>query len=165
MFEFPFKTTKQSKLQWLQFQILHRIIPTNDFLHKIKVKESPACSFCKSANETIEHLFADCYCVKEIWESCEEWLLRKFEMQVTFDKNLILFGKYKERILYKVHNLLILITKQYIFASRYKEVPKLNFNALENIITNRISLEKYILLKNCRFSEFERHWQKICDLL
>lgn len=86
-------------------------------------------------------------------------------MQVTFDKNSILFGKYKERNLYKVHNLLILIIKQYIFVSRYKEVPKLNFGALENIMKNRISVEKYILLKNCRFSEFERHWQKICDLL
>ena len=31
IFELPFKSIK-SKLQWLQFQILHRIIPTNDYL-------------------------------------------------------------------------------------------------------------------------------------
>lgn len=43
-------------------------------------------SFCKIANETIEHLFVDSYCVKELWELFEEWLLRKYEMQVTFDK-------------------------------------------------------------------------------
>lgn len=75
------------------------------------------------------------------------WLLGKFETQATFDKNSILVGKYKEKKFYKVHNLLNLITKQYIFASRYKEVPKLNFSAFENIIKNRISVEKYILLK------------------
>lgn len=57
----------------------------------------------------------------------------KFEMQVTFDRHSILFGKYKERTLYKVH-LWILVIKQYIFASRYKDVPKLSFSALENII-------------------------------
>lgn len=63
--------------------------------------------------------------------------------------------------MYTVHNYLILITKEYIFASIFKEVPKLNFRALENIIKNRISVETYILIKNCRFPEFKRHWQRI----
>lgn len=100
---------------------------------KKKIKESPVCSSCKRAEETIEHLFGYCYYVRELWEPYEEWLRRKFEMQVTFDRHSILFGKYKERTLYKVH-LWILIIKQYIFASRYKDVPKLSFSALENII-------------------------------
>lgn len=67
----------------------------------------------------------------------------KFEMQVTFDRHSILFGKYKERTLYKVH-LWILIIKQYIFASRYKDVPKLSFSALENIIKKTEYLLKNI---------------------
>lgn len=45
VYKLSFKTTKDSKLQWLQFNILHRIIQTNVFLHKIKVKEPPVCSF------------------------------------------------------------------------------------------------------------------------
>lgn len=50
-------------------------------------------------------------------------------MQATFDKNYF-FGKFKNRNdVYKVHNRLIVITKQYIFSSRYKELPKINFNA------------------------------------
>lgn len=28
IFELPFKTTKESKFHWLQFQILHKILPT-----------------------------------------------------------------------------------------------------------------------------------------
>lgn len=60
------------------FHILRRIILTNDFLPKINVKESPVYSFCKRANETIEHLFVDCYYVKVLWELCEKWLLWKF---------------------------------------------------------------------------------------
>lgn len=31
IFDLPFKTTKESKYHWLQFQILHRIIATNYF--------------------------------------------------------------------------------------------------------------------------------------
>lgn len=36
IFELPFKSTQESKLHWLQFQILHRIVPTNKYLVKIK---------------------------------------------------------------------------------------------------------------------------------
>lgn len=56
--------------------------------------------------------------------------------------------------MYKVHTLLILIIKQYLFASRYKENTKLSFSVPEKFNKNRISVEKYVLLKNCRFSEF-----------
>lgn len=45
---------------------LHRIIPTNDFLQKIKIKESPVYSVCERANDTFEHLFVDSYCLKEL---------------------------------------------------------------------------------------------------
>ena len=40
-------------------QLLHRIIPTNSFLHKIKLKNTNLCTFCKIHDETIEHLFFD----------------------------------------------------------------------------------------------------------
>ena len=47
-----FRTTTETKLQWLQLQIIHRIIPCNIFLFKIKVTDSPICSFCKEDLET-----------------------------------------------------------------------------------------------------------------
>ena len=57
IFELPFKSIKESKLQWLQFQILHRIIPTNDYLYKLKKVNSPLCTFCKTEIENTDHLF------------------------------------------------------------------------------------------------------------
>lgn len=36
IFELPFKCTQESKLHWLQYQILHRIVPTNKYLFNIK---------------------------------------------------------------------------------------------------------------------------------
>lgn len=50
-------STKNSKLQWLQYRIIHRILGTNQFLHKIGIKESDKCDFCGEETETIEHLF------------------------------------------------------------------------------------------------------------
>lgn len=49
--------------------------------------------------------------------------------------------------------------KQYIFASRYKDVPKLSFSALENIIKSRISVKKNMFCSKTVDSwESERHW-------
>lgn len=86
IFELPFKTSKESKFQWLQFQILHRILPTNEYLFKLNIIDPPTCSFCNEDIETIEHLFVDCFHVKEIWLYFEEWLRSRFNFLMTFDK-------------------------------------------------------------------------------
>ena len=125
IFELPFKVTQESKFHWLQFQILHRIIPTNYYLFKLKLIDSQACTFCLSDIETIDHLFVECFKVKDLWCRIEEWVLDKFEMHCSFDKMSILFGKYENRNICKVQNLIILTVKQFIFASKYKSVSKL----------------------------------------
>ena len=66
IFIFPFRTITETKLKWLQLQIIHRKIPCNNFLFKIKVIDSPICSFCKDDLETIKHRFADCHIVQEL---------------------------------------------------------------------------------------------------
>lgn len=59
IFELSFKTTEESKIQWLRFKNFHKIIPK-------KIKESSVCSFCKRVNDTIEHFIVDCFYVKEL---------------------------------------------------------------------------------------------------
>ena len=54
IFTLPVRTTTETKLHWLQRQIIHRIIPCNTFLFHIKVTNSPVCSFCKDDLETIK---------------------------------------------------------------------------------------------------------------
>ena len=51
---------KSTKLREFQFKLLHRRIPTNDFLARIGVKESPNCSFCNEDPESLHHLLWSC---------------------------------------------------------------------------------------------------------
>ena len=44
--------------------------------------------------------------------------------------------------MYKVENLLILVIKHYIFTCKYNSTKKLNTDALLNVITERIYVEK-----------------------
>ena len=59
IFKLPFIVTQNTKLQWLQYRINQRILGTNKFLYKIKVKDNAFCSFCQEDEETIEHLFLE----------------------------------------------------------------------------------------------------------
>lgn len=56
-FKICFKTTHDSSVQWLQFRILHRILPVGYYLKKINIKSLDSCGFCKKNVETIVHVF------------------------------------------------------------------------------------------------------------
>ena len=115
-----FKITRDSKLQWLQFQTLHRILPTKYYLHILKLIEAPNCFFCGKHPETIHHLFVEFYEVKKLWRVVEDLFLRQYRIPITFDRHNIIFGKYEDCKKNRVPNLLIFIMKHYIFTCRFK---------------------------------------------
>jgi hypothetical protein len=62
-----YKAYKKHKLCWFQYRIIHRILGTNTFLYKIKVKDCNLCTFYKEEPETIEHLLWGCHKVSDLW--------------------------------------------------------------------------------------------------
>lgn len=76
-------------------------------------------------------------------------MLNKFNISVCLDKISVLFGKYTNRHIYRLQNLLIIAVKQYIFASKYKQttVPSLYFGCLEKMIIDRFHIEKIFTTK------------------
>lgn len=91
-------------------------------------------------------IFYECPNVKEIWSAVEEMFLLRFNFPTAFDKIGVLFGKFNNNDVYKLHNILTLVLKQFIFTCKYKTVPKLDMSALFTLIT----LIDY-LLKNIYF--------------
>lgn len=164
IYSLPFKCTKDSKLLWLQYQLLHRILPINYYLHRVGIVNSSLCYFCQQTPETIEHIFVDCYLVKEIWIELEKWMTDIFGLQTSFDKYSILFGKYDNRDIHRLENLIILFTKQYILQSKMK-TSRLNVNIIKKSITRRLFIEKLLLLKNCNYYLFDTYWKDIFQRL
>ena len=67
IYTIPFRAILDITLKSFQYKLLLRIIPTNTFLYKCKLKSSNICDFCQSYVETIEHLFWECRHVQHIW--------------------------------------------------------------------------------------------------
>ena len=75
--QIQFRLIKQTCIDTylITFQFLHRIIPTNTCLLKVKIKDNDRCSFCRNEPESLEHLFFDCSTVKDIWSNLSRKLI------------------------------------------------------------------------------------------
>ena len=47
----------------------------------------------------------------------------------------------------------------------YNSTKKLYTDALFNVITERIYVKKYLLLRNDEYAQYEKHWGKIVTVL
>ena len=68
--------------------MFHKAIALNDFIFKIKRRESPNCSLCDKNEETLIHLFCECEKVTKIWHD-----LRTIISQSNFLLNVTNFEK------------------------------------------------------------------------
>ena len=56
IYSLPFQVALDTYTRDFQYKILNRILFTNSKLFKLKLVESPLCSFCDKKEETLEHL-------------------------------------------------------------------------------------------------------------
>ena len=74
IFTQPYIATRDTKLQSLQYKIIHRIFPCKKWLHTQKVVESPLCTLCddNKIDDMLHHL-AECSALNNLWSYLEKW--------------------------------------------------------------------------------------------
>ena len=162
IYSLPYKCTLDTSLHWLQYRILHRILATNTLPFKMNIVQSDICSFCGTERETLEHLFYDCYIVKEFLSDICQWFSENLNLPLTIDKKTILFGLPLKKT-NKIFNWVLLQCKKFIYKMRIKKTNP-NCRAFKNVLSYELNIQKFLLLKNCRFSEFENHWKQWIDI-
>ena len=65
VFNFCFRTTNGSSVNWLQYRILHIILPVKYYLKKININSSDSCTFCNENSKTKQHDFVLRACLRE----------------------------------------------------------------------------------------------------
>lgn len=103
------KCCHDTYLKNFQYKLLLRILPTNSFLYKIKLKATNLCSLCGLEDETLEHLFYDCNVTKNFWLSFEQ-SIKKYDANFVISKEQVLLG-FPENNLFI--NLIFIIAKNF----------------------------------------------------
>ena len=121
IYSIPYKATIDTKHREFQWKILHRILYGNSSLYKMQLVDSPLCIFCKTENETLEHLFFRCKLISNFWMAIENSLKTE---QILLSRLLeieVLVGITKEIKYKNLINFLIIIAKRFIYFCRYKK--------------------------------------------
>ena len=131
-----------NKIKELQYRILMRYVSTNSLLYKMNIVTSPSCTFCMLEIESIEHLFCDCFIVKNLWFFVFEKWNEKMNCSLSPLKEICILGKLsksqynsKDWALY----ILTLIVKYYVMQCRYNstDISHIGFvRMFESIISS-----------------------------
>ena len=155
-----YKTSRDTQLQWFQSRLLHRILPTEKYLHICNIKNSPNCTFCKSSVETIEHLFWECRIVSQFWKDLLDLIHDKCYhcTRFHFSPELVLFGVAKDITTDKPMDLIILLAKHHIYKCKLNDIQP-NVVTFIRQLKYRMQIENKLAEINYTARDrFEREW-------
>ena len=156
IFSLPFKLTKNTKLQWFQFRINHKILATNSFLHKIRIKDSDKCSFCNIETETIEHILWECEAIQELLNDFDTFCFDKTHFHVTYTKKDFILGSHVRPE--NIKGLLSLQIKYFIYSTKCAG-KNITLNGLISSIKYMYEINKQIAIKNNKKESFDEAWE------
>jgi len=140
---------------------MHNILFTNDKLFKFKLLDSPLCTFCKTTEESINHLFFYCQETRALWRNLIDKLgtIHRNQDGATWEMVTLLgcgiSAKHKEGLLV---DFILNIYKLVIWNNRCaRQVNDYNVNLniiYHNTVKKKINLIFHMFLKNNSLEQF-----------
>ena len=83
----------------ISFKIVHKVLPTNNFLFQYAISNFCHCTFCGQRYvETVEHLFINCRQVAPVWFFVKSVLWRLCNHRLKVDQPLVIFNCLDDQI-------------------------------------------------------------------
>ena len=155
----PFLATWDPKLQEFQFKIIHRILPTNSFLYKARLKDSENCSVCNTQKETILHKFVECPNVQSFWTEFIDWMNTKGYNIISLNAADILFNIFRNNM---IISLFVLIAKYHIYTCGRLD-KQINFEAVKSSFKYYYKLERVIAHRKNKMNLFLGKWAQFVN--
>ena len=153
LYSVAFISSRETKLQSLQFKIIHRIVPCRNYLFKRKIIDSPECRIC-GETDTLVHFFLTCRVVRQFLVRIGRWLeqVLGFDMRELSDKDYLLglVGS-GERI--RTINFVFLWAKFYIYRQRLFHDSLLDVYQWIYELRCKIAVENYICQQDYKQKE------------
>ena len=150
------KPLGEIQLQWFQYRILHRILGTKSFLHKVGIADSPFCTFCDQMPETIMHLFGECPVVERLIVEVKTWFSEIYEIEFDISRSNFILGvplKKDETL-----NMVLTILKYYIYKQKMKNC-RLSLIGYKKNLIYYYKLEHYLSKKNSTEARHQKRWE------
>ena len=142
----------------------NRIMFTNEKLNLIGVVESPNCTFCQEATESVEHLLFSCRITSNFWKHVLSWL-RDNDVHVgIINEPDVIFGKFDVAEDYILINHILLLGKYYIYSRKCQNsLPTFRgFIARTKRISN---IELHIAREKNKLLFHFQKWEKLINVL
>ena len=162
IYQIPHVVTFDTKTRVFQYKLLNRIIYTNKSLYKMKMIDSPLCTFCKISDESLKHLFCRCDFIVAFWMSVVLWL-KSLHIAIDSLNNCdIIFGLTQKGSHWLLLNHIIIAGKLLIYHSRLKNIlPSLRYLMIK--LDHIESTERSIAIKNKRLKIHEGKWKPLIN--
>ena len=162
IYQIPHVVTLDTKTRVFQYKLLNRIIYTNKSLYKMKIIDSPLCTFCKMSDESLEHLFCRCDLIVAYWTSVVLWLKPLHIAIDSLNDCDIIFGLTEKRPHWLLLNHIIIAGKLVFYNSRLKNIlPSLRYLMIK--LDHIESIERSIAIKNGRLKTHEGKWKPLIN--
>lgn len=157
------KVTINTKLRDFQYRFLHNNIVTNFHLKIWKIRQDDMCTFCNSVREYTVHLFVECRYSKQIWNEIKDYIAQNIDTEtlnlLEWSVKTICFNLVHPKPA-SVVNMLVLITKQFIYRNRCaSQLP--NSNALIAEIEQIYKIEYNIAKENGKLVKHYQKWSQL----
>ncbi len=163
IFKMAFVTVRCTKIQTLQYKILHRYFPCNHWLAKWNRDVQETCVRCDEV-DTMEHYFYRCDQVNLFWKGFVAWWSNNMSQVLELSDTEVLFGYFHNLSQAEAVNYCILYAKSFISRMSYQSnVPYLY--AYLVYLKHMLELEKFICLRNGDDESFGKYYGELYDAL
>ena len=150
---------KNTKIRTFQYKLLYKLTPCNNYLKKIKKKDSEKCNWCPEVDDTI-HYFAECQKLRSFWNNFANWFDNATDATISLTLEDIIVGVTKIHKNSDSLNACILLAKWHIYRNKLNESETFFYRFLCEL-KYYIIVEKTIAANNNRLNQFSEMWQNI----
>lgn len=140
----PYISNRETKIQALQYKILHRVINCNYNLYKWKIIETSVCNYCKE-EDTIMHYFIYCNKSRNLWFALFNWWNAIMDTKIDIHRSdleeNILFGFHAINNIFIILNFIILNAKLYIYRNHLDGNNRIVFVEFLQMLKQKILIE------------------------
>lgn len=160
----PFKTTRETKIQTLQYKILNRILPCNSYLKQLRLRQDESCNYCDQ-RDSIAHFLFLCPVVQIFWSRVCSWFNNSVGLQLqSVDDREFVFGSDVTTSKGKIINFILLQTKYFVHRQKLFHQGDLRLVHFLQELKAKLQCEKFISFQEGKSARF-RKWEAILTAL